>query len=236
MQMRTVWSARALISLPRGNHPDFAFLDEIKPERRGAAADVDLAGHHHRQGGGMPTGGNRTRIDLVLIEEGQQCGVARRTILGIADGLAGGIGKRLDRGIRNHKPIGIGRADHGAGDDAHWSALGKTANRGLDATAACDIHAAGNHGLVRLGATLGVEDLDHDAASLKNAGALAKLGDRSIPLAPLRHCYFQEVVGAGRCERQNRNGGKNCRKRCGNDTCHHGVLPAPDLLVPVDSS
>jgi hypothetical protein len=47
--------------------------------------------------------------------------------------------------------------------------------------------------LVGLGPALGVEDIDRDAALGHDAGALAELGDRRIPLAALRHGNFQGV-------------------------------------------
>src|SRR5260370_1813823 len=49
-----------------GDHADLALLDEIKAEWSGAAADVDLPRHRHRQGGWVSAGGNRARVDLVL--------------------------------------------------------------------------------------------------------------------------------------------------------------------------
>src|SRR5258708_28532834 len=95
----------------QGDHADLAFLDEIESEWRGAAADVDLPRHRHCQGGWMSAGGNRARVNLVLVEKRKQRGVARRAVLGIADGLAGPIGKRLDRAIPPPDPVSVRRAD-----------------------------------------------------------------------------------------------------------------------------
>ena len=71
------------------------------------------------------------------------------------------------------------------------------ADRRLDAAAAGDIHAAGNHGLMGLGAALGVEDIDRDAAALEDAGALAEFGDGGVPLSALRYRDLEQIVGPG---------------------------------------
>jgi hypothetical protein len=127
---------------------DLAFLDLLETERRGAAADVDLAAHRHGKRGGMIAGRHWLGVDLVLRDERQDGGVARRTVDRIADGLAAGILHRADGGIGDYVPIRIRRADHLAADDAQRRAFGKSANGAFDAAAARDGDAAGDERLL----------------------------------------------------------------------------------------
>ena len=48
-----------------------------------------------------------------------------------------------------------------------------------------DVDAARDHRLLRLAAALRPQDLEHEAVLLEDAGALADLGDRRVPVAAL---------------------------------------------------
>jgi hypothetical protein len=174
----------------------------------------------------MAAGRDRLGVNLVLIEQSEQRGMARRAVLGIADGLAGGVLERLDRRIRHHEPVGVRRADHGAADDPHRRALGKTADGGFDAAAAGDIHAARNHGLMGLRTALGVQDLDREATLGENAGALAEFGDRRIPLPPLRDRDPEGIGGSGRGERRQHGRSDEQRHVTRPHVCSSRVLTA----------
>ena len=145
----------------------------------------------------MAAGRDWLGVNAVLIDERQQRGMARRTVLGITDGLARCVSDRLDRRSGGHVPIGVRRADHLRADDAQRRAARIGADRRLDAAAAGQIHAARDHRLVRLRSPLRVEHLDVETAGLEDASAHAELGDGGVPLSALRHRHFQEF-GRGR--------------------------------------
>jgi hypothetical protein len=163
----------------------------------GAAPKPTSSGHGLRDRCGNVAGRGGLGRELVLRDEREQAGMARRPGQGIGHRLAVEILDLLDRRTGRHVPIEIGRPDHLAADDADRRALGKGADGGRDAGRSRDIHAAADHRLDRFRAGLDVENLEIEPMLLEDAAALAELGDAGVPGTTLRDGDPQRVFRPG---------------------------------------
>src|SRR5262249_5143563 len=96
----------------------------------------------------------------------------------------------------------------------------------LDAAAAGDVHAAGDHRLVGLGTALRVEELEREPALAVDAGALAKLGNCRVPLAALRDRDLEHLLIIELRKQTRRHEAQRCIQYERRSGSHHRFLSA----------
>jgi hypothetical protein len=101
------------------------------------------------------------------------------------------IGESARTYQKSAAPVGL-RAD-----DAHRRALGVGAHDAERAGGEADVGTARDHGLLRLPAPLGVEQLQLEPVLLEEAGARAELRHGRVPIALLADGELQFVLGGG---------------------------------------
>ncbi len=179
-----------------GDHADLAGVDFLQPERRRGPADIDLVGHHLRQRRRRIAGRHRLCRQLELVDEGAHDALRRRALGREGDGVAVGVGERFDRRRCLGVPV-VGSPGRLGTDDAHRRALGIGRHRALRADGEAEIGGAGDHRLQRLARARGVDDLERDTVLLEDAGLLAEIGHRGVPVAALADRDLEEIIGCG---------------------------------------
>ncbi len=190
------------------DHADLLGIELVEPEGRRGPADIDLARHHRGDVGRRPAHGGRLGGQVVLLDERRDDAVRRRAVGRVSQRLVVGILQRLDRRIRLHVPVQIAGASGLGADDAHRRAFGIGAEHAHDTRGDADIDAAGDDRLLRLAGALRVDHLKHEAVLLEDAGALADLRHRGVPIAALADGELHGVFGGSclRCGKQRRAG------------------------------
>ena len=108
-----------------------------------------------------------------------------------------GVLQRFDRRGRLGVPV-VGRAGCLRADDAHRCALGIGGHGALGADREAKIDRAGDDRLQRLARPRRVDDFEVDAVLLEDAGLLAEIRNRRVPVAALADGELEEIGGVGR--------------------------------------
>ena len=112
-------------------------------------------------------------------------------------------------------------------NDAHRSALRVGCNGAVGANRQSEVDAARDNGLKGFSSPRRVYPLELETVLLENAGLVAKMGDRGIPIAPLAKGHFNEVVGHDRITLKH-----HCDRRggCNWTEVFHGASVLPDFF------
>src|SRR5947199_2348729 len=131
-----------------------------------------------------------------------------RSVGRICNRLAVGVFEFLDVGICLCVPE-IRGARCLCAEDAHRRALRVGAEHTHDAGRRADIDRAGKHRLLRFAAARGVEQLLRDTMFFEDAGFVAEVHHRRVPVAALADRDFHEVVSRRRCGERAEQSGKH---------------------------
>ncbi len=154
----------------------------------------------------------------------------RRGAVGrVGERLVVGVLQRLDRRIRLHIPVEIVGAGRLGADHAHRRALGIGAEHAHHAGGDAEIDAAGDHRLLGLARAVGVDDLELEAVLLEDAGELADLRDRGVPVAALADRQFH-LVERGRGVRRSPSSVKVASAQA-SAVFLHRILPSAFLTL-----
>ena len=169
-------------------------------------------------------GRDRLALEAEFANEAQHHRVGGRAVGRIGDrGCVGGVLDGLERRVRLDEPE-VGVAGRAARDDADRRAFGKSAERAQRADADPDVGAAGDHRLLGFAGALGTDRFDRDAMPGEDAGAVAQLDRRRIPVAALADGDLQHI--SSRCRRATGRNGSKRHRNAGYEPHPHGNLPA----------